>query len=96
VVDFLPKVKIEVPIKAELLERVIEAIEKAANTRKIGDGKIFVTTWSRSCASARAKPAPTPFEEHNMKTLFASLGLCLPCCLRLDAGAGSSSPRWKR
>lgn len=42
VVDFLPKVKIEVAIKAELLERVIEAIEKAANTGKIGDGKVFV------------------------------------------------------
>ena len=44
VVDFLPKVKIEVAITAELLERVIEAIEKAANTGKIGDGKIFVTS----------------------------------------------------
>ena len=42
VIDFLPKVKIEVAIKAELLERVIEAIEKSANTGKIGDGKIFV------------------------------------------------------
>ncbi len=44
VVDFLPKVKIEVAIQAELLERVIEAIEKAAHTGKIGDGKIFVTS----------------------------------------------------
>jgi nitrogen regulatory protein P-II 2 len=42
VVDFLPKVKVEVAIKTELVERVIEAIEKAANTGKIGDGKIFV------------------------------------------------------
>ena len=42
VVDFLPKVKIEVAIKTELLEQVIEAIEKSANTGKIGDGKIFV------------------------------------------------------
>ena len=42
VVDFLPKVKIEAAIKDELLDRVIEAIEKAANTGKIGDGKIFV------------------------------------------------------
>ena len=42
VVDFLPKVKIEAAIKTELLEQVIEAIEKAANTGKIGDGKIFV------------------------------------------------------
>jgi len=42
VVDFLPKVKVEVAVKSELVERVIEAIEKAANTGKIGDGKIFV------------------------------------------------------
>jgi nitrogen regulatory protein P-II 2 len=42
VVDFLPKVKIEVAIKDELLDQVIEAIEKSANTGKIGDGKIFV------------------------------------------------------
>ena len=42
VVDFLPKVKIEVAMKNELLESAIEAIEKSANTGKIGDGKIFV------------------------------------------------------
>ena len=42
VVDFLPKVKIEAAIRDELLDRVIEAIEKSANTGKIGDGKIFV------------------------------------------------------
>ena len=41
VVDFLPKVKIEAAIKSDMLDRVIEAIEKAANTGKIGDGKIF-------------------------------------------------------
>ncbi len=40
--DFLPKVKIEVAIDDDLVERVIEAIGKAANTGKIGDGKIFV------------------------------------------------------
>ncbi|MCX7961380.1 MAG: P-II family nitrogen regulator [Burkholderiales bacterium] len=42
VVDFLPKVKIEVAIPATLLDQTIEAIEKAARTGKIGDGKIFV------------------------------------------------------
>ena len=41
-VDFLPKVKIEAAIKTEMLDQVIEAIEKSANTGKIGDGKIFV------------------------------------------------------
>jgi nitrogen regulatory protein P-II 2 len=42
VVDFLPKVKIEVAVKADMLDRVLEVIEKSANTGKIGDGKIFV------------------------------------------------------
>ncbi len=42
VVDFLPKVKIEVAIDDDMLEQVIEAISKTANTGKIGDGKIFV------------------------------------------------------
>ncbi|WP_330924857.1 P-II family nitrogen regulator [Candidatus Sororendozoicomonas aggregata] len=43
VVDFLPKVKIEVAIGDDMLDQVIETITKAANTGKIGDGKIFVT-----------------------------------------------------
>jgi nitrogen regulatory protein P-II 2 len=42
VVDFLPKIKLEVGIQDDLLERVVEAISKAAGTGKIGDGKIFV------------------------------------------------------
>ena len=44
VVDFLPKVKVEVVIPDKLLESVIDAIIKAARTGKIGDGKIFVTS----------------------------------------------------
>ncbi|MDI1348264.1 nitrogen regulatory protein P-II family [Aquabacterium commune] len=43
VVDFLPKVKIEAAVDEAILDRVIEAIETAARTGKIGDGKIFVT-----------------------------------------------------
>jgi nitrogen regulatory protein PII len=43
VVDFLPKVKVEVAVTDELVERVIEAIIGAAKTGKVGDGKIFVT-----------------------------------------------------
>jgi nitrogen regulatory protein P-II 2 len=42
VVDFLPKVKVEVAVKADMLDQAIEAIQKAAQTGKIGDGKIFV------------------------------------------------------
>ena len=43
VVDFLPKVKLEVAIDEKMLDRVIETIVKAARTDKIGDGKIFVS-----------------------------------------------------
>jgi len=42
VVDFLPKVKLEASIKKDMLELVLETIEKAAHTGNIGDGKIFV------------------------------------------------------
>jgi nitrogen regulatory protein P-II 1 len=44
VVDFLPKVKIEVVLADELLESAVEAIQKAAKTGRIGDGKIFIST----------------------------------------------------
>lgn len=43
VVDFLPKIKIEVVVAADMSERVVEAISSAADTGKIGDGKIFVS-----------------------------------------------------
>lgn len=43
VVDFLPKVKIDVAVADNIVDQVIESIIKAANTGKIGDGKIFVT-----------------------------------------------------
>jgi nitrogen regulatory protein P-II 2 len=44
VVDFLPKIKLEIGVKADLVDQVIEAISKAAGTGKIGDGKIFVSS----------------------------------------------------
>ena len=47
VVDFLPKVKVEVVVKDDDADRCIEAIVKAAKTGKIGDGKIFVTNVER-------------------------------------------------
>jgi len=43
VVDFLPKVKIEVAIDSKVLDQCLEAIIKAANTGKVGDGKIFIS-----------------------------------------------------
>ena len=48
VVDFLPKVKVDIATSDEQLEQVIEAISKAANTGKIGDGKIFVTALEQA------------------------------------------------
>ena len=47
VVDFLPKVKIEVVVRTEDLERCVDAIVQVARTGKIGDGKIFVTAVER-------------------------------------------------
>jgi nitrogen regulatory protein P-II 1 len=47
VVDFLPKLKLEVVVGDELVENCIDAISKAAHTGKIGDGKIFVTSVER-------------------------------------------------
>ena len=43
VVDFLPKIKVEVAVDSTLVDQVVETITKAANTGKIGDGKIFVS-----------------------------------------------------
>ncbi len=47
VVDFLPKIKLEVAIPDELAERVIETIQQSARTGKVGDGKIFVSELSQ-------------------------------------------------
>jgi nitrogen regulatory protein P-II 2 len=48
VVDFLPKVKLEIAATDELADLVIETISKTANTGKIGDGKIFVTSMNQA------------------------------------------------
>lgn len=47
VVDFVPKIKIEVAVASEVLDEVVEAIVNAARSNKIGDGKIFVTDLER-------------------------------------------------
>ena len=47
VVDFVPKTRIEVAVRSELLEQVVDAIVGAAKTGKVGDGKIFVTEIER-------------------------------------------------
>lgn len=48
VVDFLPKVKVEIAVQDDLSDRVVEAVTKAAQTGKIGDGKIFVFNMTQS------------------------------------------------
>ena len=58
VVDFLPKVKIEVAIGDDMLDRVIEAISKAANTGKIGDGKIFVVALEQAIRIRTGETGP--------------------------------------
>lgn len=58
VVDFLPKVKLEIAINDDLAERVIEAISKAANTGKIGDGKIFVFTLEQAVRIRTGETGP--------------------------------------
>ena len=80
VVDFLPKVKIEVVLEDPMVERAVEAIQQAAQTGRIGDGKIFVTNVEeairdphrrdrRGSAISTPRPVlgPTPqsFEESN-------------------------------
>lgn len=58
VVDFLPKVKIEAAIDDGLLDQVIEAISKSANTGKVGDGKIFVTALEEAVRIRTGETGP--------------------------------------
>ncbi len=47
VVDFVPKTRVEVAVRTELVDQVVEAVLKAAKTGKVGDGKIFITNINR-------------------------------------------------
>jgi nitrogen regulatory protein P-II 1 len=66
VVDFLPKVKLEVVVSDDLADRVVEAIASAAQTGRIGDGKIFVIPSKARCASAPAS-ATTTRSDHSFR-----------------------------
>jgi nitrogen regulatory protein PII len=48
VVDFVPKARLDIAVRAELVDQVVEAILKAAKTGKVGDGKIFITEVQRA------------------------------------------------
>lgn len=58
VVDFLPKVKLELAIDDEILDQTIEAISSKANTGKIGDGKIFVTAVEQAIRIRTGEAGP--------------------------------------
>ena len=58
VVDFLPKVKLEVAVAGDLVDQVIEAIRGAANTGKIGDGKIFVSSLEQAVRIRTGETGP--------------------------------------
>ncbi len=58
VVDFLPKVKLEVAVKADLSDQVVEAISKAAQTGKIGDGKIFIASLEQAIRIRTGETGP--------------------------------------
>ena len=58
VVDFLPKVKIETAVADDRVDEVIESIIKAANTSKIGDGKIFVTNVEQTIRIRTGETGP--------------------------------------
>jgi len=58
VVDFLPKVKLEAAVAADMVDKVIEAISRAANTGKIGDGKIFVTSLEQTVRIRTGETGP--------------------------------------
>jgi nitrogen regulatory protein P-II 2 len=58
VVDFLPKVKVEAAVAADMTDKVIEAISGAANTGKIGDGKIFVSSLEQTVRIRTGETGP--------------------------------------
>ena len=58
VVDFLPKVKIEAAVADDIVDQVIESVTKAANTGKIGDGKIFVTAIEQTIRIRTGETGP--------------------------------------
>jgi nitrogen regulatory protein P-II 2 len=58
VVDFLPKVKVEIGVAADMADKVIDAITRAAGTGKIGDGKIFVTSLEQTIRIRTGETGP--------------------------------------
>ncbi len=57
-VDFLPKLKLETAVRAEMVEQVVEAIQKAAVTGKMGDGKIFISSLEEALRIRTGETGP--------------------------------------
>src|SRR6187399_1254627 len=64
VIDFLPKVKIEIVLGDEMVEKAVEAIRRAAQTGRIGDGKIFVSNIEEAIRSGRYLSAGAVFKSY--------------------------------
>ncbi len=58
VVDFLPKVKLEIVVESDRVEDIVEAIQTSANTQKIGDGKIFVSSIEQAVRIRTGETGP--------------------------------------
>lgn len=58
VIDFIPKLKLQVAVRDDVVDQVIEAISAAANTKKIGDGKIFVTELEQAVRIRTGETGP--------------------------------------
>ena len=97
VVDFLPKVKVEVVVSDQLVGRVVEAIERAAKTGRIGDGRSSSSRWRRSSASA---PASAGKRRSSVPALDSNALRHAPCerylCLRFDSGRGAPDAQRER
>ena len=84
VVDFLPKVKIEVVIDEAMTERVVDAIQQAAQTGRIGDGKIFISTIDEAIRSEQANAARKPsswLNDIELKHFATATNGRIPTCL---------------
>ena len=82
VVDFLPKVKIEIVLGDDMVERAVDAIRKAAQTGRIGDGKIFVSnveeavrirTGEKAAWTRSDRPYPPPFRKTTGRATDAAI-----------------------
>ena len=93
VIDFLPKVKVEVVVEDNLVDNVVEAIENAARTGRIGDGKIFVIPSSKRSASA-----PATGERMRFRMWTNASIRCRPTSCAARCAASATAPRtiWPR